>query len=207
MDKSGHQELRRRAAKLAAAAETLKRKSGAGAPFNLAFMTDRRRVSDPLSVVNALPKGAAVILRDYDLLERAALASELAGLCAHREVSLLIGADPAIARQVGAKGVHLPSWFRVRNELPKNMIISAACHGAADLQKAAASGADIAFLSPVFATKSHPDAPALGPLRFRQLAARSPLPVLALGGVMEKNANRLAGPNVAGLAAIGAFTD
>lgn len=202
-----------RAAKLAGAANALKSKSGVSAektPFSLAFMTDRARIADPALVARALPKGAAVILRDYDMPRREALAAQLAQICAARGVVLLVGADPGLARRAGAKGVHAPAWFLRRNEWSASrlggMLISASCHCEAELRAAAKMNADVALLSPAFPTASHPGAEALGPRRFRSLAAASPLPVLALGGVDETNAARLAGPNVAGLAAISAFT-
>ena len=214
MDGKRHQGLRMRAAKLAGAANALKSKSGGGgekAPFSLAFMTDRARVADPALVARALPEGAAVILRDYDTPNRAALAAQLAQICAARGVMLLVGADPDLARLVGAKGLHMPSWFLKRNEDAANslsgMIVSAACHCERELRAAASLNADIALLSPAFPTASHPDADALGPARLRRLAATAPLPVLALGGVNETNAALLTGPNVAGLAAISAFVD
>ena len=203
-----------RAAKLAGAANALKSKSGAGgekAPFSLAFMTDRARVADPALVARALPKGAAVILRDYDMPNRAALAAQLAQICAARGALLLVGADPDLARRAGAKGVHLPALFLKRNEQAASdfsgMIVSASCHCEAELRAAARKNADIALLSPAFPTASHPGAETLGPERLRRLAAAAPLPVLALGGVDETNAALLTGPNVAGLAAIGAFVD
>jgi len=120
---------------------------------------------------------------------------------------LLIGEDEALARQTSADGVHL----RAR-DLPKygqspiqNLIVSAACHSLDELQLAHKAGARVAFLSPVFETASHPGAPPLGASRFKELAAQAPLPVLALGGVDAQNAHQLAGENVAGLGAIGAF--
>lgn len=194
-----------RAAKLAAAAEALKRKSGVSAPFSLVFMTDRKRAPNPLLVARALPKGSAVVLRDYGMPKRAALAAQLAQICAARDLFLIIGADPLLAGRVGAKGLHAPSWFRIRNDLSRDLIITASCHNDAELRAAKVGGAHIAFLSPVFSTESHPEAPELGARCFRHIAAASPLPVLALGGVNEENAARIAGSNVAGLAAIGAF--
>jgi thiamine-phosphate pyrophosphorylase len=47
------------------------------------------------------------------------------------------------------------------------------------------------LLSPVFATRSHPGAATLGPVRFRLLAARSLVPVIALGGMDTRRARRL----------------
>ncbi len=63
---------------------------------------------------------------------------------------------------------------------------------------------DALFLSPVFPTQSHPRAPSLSPARAAFIAAASPLPVYALGGVTARNAALLA-PGFSGIAAIGAL--
>ena len=47
------------------------------------------------------------------------------------------------------------------------------------------------LISPVFPTRSHPGAPVLGPVRFRLLAARSQVPVIALGGMTLHRARTL----------------
>lgn len=206
--------IRSRVTALAAAAEKLRQQSGAefgnSAPFSLAFLTDQARIPNPEIVARALPKGAAIILRDYRLPHRRALARRLKSICAARRLLLIIGADPDLAQAVGADGLHTPSWYRPssyrpKSAAPRDMIMTAACHRAEDLEEAARFGADLAFLSPVFPTPSHPGEGHLGAQAFRALAAASPLPVLALGGVDGKNAETLAGPNVVGLGAIGAF--
>ena len=51
--------------------------------------------------------------------------------------------------------------------------------------------ADALVLSPVFATRSHPGAPPLGPLRFRLLARQARVPVIALGGMTARRAAAL----------------
>ncbi|GJL90883.1 MAG: thiamine phosphate synthase [Hyphococcus sp.] len=194
-----------RAAKLAAAAAALKRQSGLTAPFSLAFLTDAERAPNPLLIARVLPAGAAIILRDYRLPNRAGLAAQLKSICDARDLKFLIGADLALAESIGAYGVHLPRWFEPDRICPDGMVVSAACHNAKELAQADAMGADIALLSPVFATDSHMRAAGLDAEKFLALAAGAPLPVLALGGVDETNALSLAGANVAGLAAIGAF--
>ncbi len=196
-----------RAAKLAAAAAALKRQSESAAPFALAFVTDAERAPDPLLVARVLPKGAAIILRDYRAPNRAALAAQLKSICDARGLKLLIGADLALAESIGADGVHLPRWHEPERAFPGAMIVSASCHNARELAQANAMGADVALLSPVFPTGSHPGKAGLGAEKFLALAATSPLPVLALGGVDETNAASLVGPNVAGIAAISAFLD
>lgn len=199
------QSFRTRSAILAAAARALKAASGRSAPFSLVFMTDAERVPDPELVARAMPRGAAVILRDYRDPGRAALARRLKSICERRGVLLLIGADPCLAAGVGADGLHWPRWRRPNAGEAASLISTASCHYADDLEMAASLGVSAALLSPVFATSSHKGATGLGADRFTALAARARLPVLALGGVDETNARFLAGPNVAGLAAIGAF--
>ncbi len=193
-----------RSAKLAAAAQSLKQASGvSGAAFCLAFLTDRARAPQPEIIIDGLPPGAAVILRDYEAPDRTALAQKLKALCHARGVLYLVGADLALAHAIGADGVHFPSRTNIRPA--PGMIVTAACHSARELEKAAAGGAQLALLSPVFATQSHPGEQTLGAARFKSIARTSPLPVLALGGVDATNTSRLAGRNVTGLAAISAF--
>ena len=191
-----------RARKLAAAAQSLKRQGNKDAPFSLAFLTDRRRLPHPEVIIRVLPKGAAVILRDYDMAGRHGLALRLNALCKAKGLVFLVGADPDLAAAVGADGVHAPSWFETRAEIG---LLTASCHSSEELARAGRMGADLALLSPAFPTESHPDSEGLGATGFKALASGSPLPVLALGGVDETNAETLAGPNVTGLAAISAF--
>lgn len=169
-------------------------------------MTDRRRISNPEPVIRALPAGSAVIYRDYDDPRRERLARRYRAMAHARGVRFLLAGDARLAAAIGADGVHLPaSAHREVAPHEPRLIISAACHNAADLDRAAAIYADVALLSPVFPTESHPGAEHLGPARFKALAARSAVPVLALGGVDETNAPLLKGANIAGIAAIGAF--
>lgn len=200
--------LRQRAAKLAAAAARLKSAGGpraTAAPFHLAFLTDAARGMDPLLIARTLPAGAALVFRDYADPRRAAKARALRHVCARRGALFFLAGDPTLASDVEADGVHLRADQLARFTPAPRCLVSAACHTVADLNAAAALGADIAFLGPVFPTQSHPGAPTLGPASFCAMAAGAALPVLALGGVDETNTTLLQGRNVAGFGAIGAF--
>ncbi|MGE0665264.1 MAG: thiamine phosphate synthase [Sphingomonadales bacterium] len=172
------------------------------------FMTDRAQVADPLAAAAALPRGAGVILRDYDAADRPALAAALAETCRERSLLFLVAGDERLAARVGADGLHLPEWqsariVPIRRRRPA-WLITAAAHGAVALRRAARAGADAAFLSPVFPTRSHPGARHLGPVRFAALARSTDMPVYALGGVDGGNIMRLRACGSAGIAAIGA---
>jgi thiamine-phosphate pyrophosphorylase len=146
-----------------------------------------------------------MIVRAKDARRRTALALQLRPIAWARGLILLIADDPALARAVGANGVHLPqarmaeaSQWRARNP---HWLITASAHSLGALLKAA--HADAVLLSPVFPTQSHKGASALGAARARLIARAAPMPVFALGGVTAQNASQLSG--FAGIAAIGAL--
>lgn len=64
------------------------------------------------------------------------------------------------------------------------------------------SGADALFVSPVFATRSHPGTRPLGRVRFGLMTQGLKIPLIALGGM---TARRAAALNVHGWAAIDAW--
>ena len=80
--------------------------------------------------------------------------------------------------------------------------IGVSAHSAAQALRAAKDRADYATLSPVFETRTHPDAVPAGIDPLRLAAERSGLPVLALGGMTPPRARiaRLVGAH--GAAAI-----
>ena len=171
------------------------------------FFTDRNRVADPLSVMTRLPAGAGVILRDYDAPDRAALAAALSRTAREKGLMLLVGRDGKLALDVGAHGVHLPEAFaadaRALKDKHPHLVVTAAAHSLSALQKAGRAGADAAFLSPIFATASHPGTTTLGPVKAGLMVRQATLPVFGLGGIDARTAPRLRGTGLAGFGAIG----
>lgn len=164
------------------------------------MMTDDR-AADWAGAARRLPPGSVVVVRGREAAKRRALAEQLAGLA-----RLLIADDPALASNIGASGLHLPErrmreaahW---RARFP-HWIITSSAHSLRALM--GAQPLDAVFLSPVFATSSHMTVPALTPVRAAFIAALSPVPVYALGGVTARNAALLA-PAFSGIAAIRSF--
>jgi 8-oxo-dGTP diphosphatase len=103
---------------------------------------------------------------------------------AHPAARVLVNDDLQLAAAVAAHGVHLSSaslWQL--GERPPLPLVGASCHDADDLARAARLQLDLALLGPVLPTPSHPQAAGIGWQRFAELAARSPLPLYALGGM------------------------
>ncbi len=137
----------------------------------------------------ALKAGARLVqLREPDMpvRELRTLAVEAAGLCHRYDARLLLNAEPAVAEDYGADGVHLNSHRLMalkERPLSQRFFVGASCHGAGELAHAAAIGADLAVLGPVARTASHPQAVPLGWERFTELCRGAQLPVYALGGM------------------------
>lgn len=108
------------------------------------------------------------------------------GLCERYSARLMLNGLPGDAVAVGAHGLHLEAR-RLRQlaerPVPAELLLSAACHNALELAQAEALGVDFAYLSPVHATATHPDAALLGWHGLRRLAGRAVVPVFALGGM------------------------
>jgi thiamine-phosphate pyrophosphorylase len=114
-----------------------------------------------------------------------------------------VAGDVRLAAALRA-GVHLrdgrwPGVVRIRG------FVTSSAHGLADLRRAARAGADLAFLSPVYATASHPGAAYLGSARWSRLARAPPVAVAALGGIDGASVRRLPAGRCHCVGAIGAL--
>ncbi len=172
--------------------------------------TDLTRVPDPLAALINLPPGGAVILRDAGHPERASIGVALRAATRARHQMLLVSGDSELAAWLGADGLHLPeslvgaTRFRTWRRRHPQALLTAACHSLAALRRAERSGADMALLSPLFPTASHPGGKVLGHYRAAAIASAAQLPVLAMGGIDRRTCNRLP-PVFSGFAAIGLF--
>lgn len=166
------------------------------------LMTDERVEEEALlAAARRLPKGkAGIVLRHYRTAkgERRALFDRLAAIARRRRLTLMLGGTAAQAVAWGADGWHGRDGRRVMHPL----LHSAPAHDARELRAAGRGGADFVFLSPLFPTRSHPGARALGSVRFAALGRRANVPVIALGGVRGKHRLLLPGIGASGWAAI-----
>jgi thiamine-phosphate pyrophosphorylase len=182
---------------LMTAAKLARHQRRLNAAMPLALFTDDSARDWP-AAAKALPRGSLAVIRSRDAGRRAALLERLSAL---PDLRLLVAGDPVLALK--ADGLHLPEKraheaARWRARHPE-WIITASAHSLRAMMGLA--HADAVFLSPVFPTASHSNAPALGPLRAAFIAAHATLPVYALGGITAGRAPRLSRV-FAGIAAI-----
>lgn len=177
----------------------LAQKAGARA---IVFISHMQRVPIPEKVMEKLPRGAVVILRDYDHNDRAALAVNFRKMTRKYGLLLFVAGDIALARKVGADGVHLPQYMLRARCNAFGLMISAACHDAQAIRRAEAIGVNFILISPIFETASHKGECAMGVHRLSRLMEMTHLPVVALGGVNGRTAGRLKGLKINAVAAI-----
>lgn len=145
------------------------------------------------------------MLRHYTLAEaaRRTLFERIRQIARMRHCLILLAGDPETAHLWGADGHHgRAPRSAVMSRAGRRWRHSAPVHDADELAVAIEAGADAVLLSPLFATRSHPGAPSLGPARFAALARRAPMPIIALGGVRPRHARLVRRLGAAGYAAI-----
>ena len=163
------------------------------------LMTDERMGGLLWPALEAAAKaGAGIVFRHHrtPTEQRVALAREVSLFARRYDLVLAVSRDIALARHVGADLVHNPE------EPLENLPFSRAVHDEAEAHAARADGAALVFVSPVYPTRSHPGAAAIGEQEAARLAALAGLPAYALGGVTEDKKERLAGLGFDGWAAI-----
>lgn len=162
------------------------------------LMTDERLGGHLSSAIgHAAAAGAGIIVRHHasSKAERRAIAAEVIELGA----VLGISRDANLAADLGAALVHNPQGEGT--SLPFSLSV----HNEAQALEAAHRGPALVFVSPLFATRSHPGAAMLGEERAKALAQISGAPAYALGGVDAVLGERLISEGWAGWAGIDAW--
>ncbi len=137
-----------------------------------------------------LPRGSGLIFRHYHLppAERRARFIALARAARARAGVVVLAGTMAQARAWGADGAYGSAARLTRGRAGLRLVTA---HCLRELGQARAARADLALLSPAFATRSHPGADPLGVQRWRALAGQARVPVAALGGMSAARARAL----------------
>ena len=162
------------------------------------LFTDWARMPNPLPAIAGLPMGLCGVVFRHDAAPgRAALLQQVARACRARRAALVVAGDARLARAARA-GTHLRDGRRGRLAPPAGSLVTSSAHDRISLLRAKRAGAGAVFLSPLFPTSSHPNAPALGPLRWCGIARRGRalgcrMEIYVLGGVNGRTVRRIPG--------------
>ncbi|MDF2605073.1 MAG: thiamine monophosphate synthase [Sphingomonas sp.] len=159
------------------------------------LMTDERMGKRLWHAVQCLPRGAGIVFRHHrtPLAQRRRLFARLLRLARSRGLVLVRAGEVALP---GEMGVHRGT---------SGAFVTWPVHDRHEARAARRAGAAIAFVSPVFATRSHPGARGLGMARAAALARALPMQRIALGGMDARRFRQSA--NFDGWAAIDAWLD
>src|SRR3954468_7418026 len=161
----------------------------------LLVISDRSQAKRPLlEVADAAFRAGCrwFSLREKDLPagERRELLRALVALGHSYGAAVTVHEDIEAAVAAGADGVHLPGGgdpAAARLLLPSGLI-GVSAHSPQEAAAQLAAGADYATLSPIFLTQSKPGyGPAVGLDALAAAARLAPGPVVALGGIDDRN--------------------
>lgn len=185
--------------------------------FRLYLVTDepaRYRAGLLENVAAALAGGATVVqyrATSPTPTERLATAQALRALTRARGVPLLINNDVALALAVEADGAHvgqrdLPAAV-ARQRLGPERVLGLSVSNAEEFAAVDFALIDYVGVGPVFATGSKSDAaPPIGLGQLADFVARSPKPVVAIGGISIERTASVFATGVAGIAVIAALS-
>ena len=152
-------------------------------------------------------------IRETDLTDErlAQLARDVVRALSGTGARVLVNDRADVAIASGAGGVHLPadsvSASRIRAIVPAEFLVGRSVHSLDEIDRAVAGGGcNYLLFGTVFPSAGKPYGhPASGLDGLREACARSPLPVIAIGGMTEARAADVMAAGAAGLAGVGMF--
>ncbi|MDD4954546.1 MAG: thiamine phosphate synthase [Candidatus Omnitrophica bacterium] len=160
------------------------------------FITDKKlsRLGNLSDVKNAIKAGVKIVQyreKEADTKEMYGEAIKLRKIC--NNVFFLINDRIDIALAANADGVHLGQsdmpYKVARKLLGKNKIIGITVHNLKEARLAQRLGANYIGISPVFETRTKPDAKnPVGIKLIKKIKQRVSLPIVAIGGINLSNA-------------------
>jgi thiamine-phosphate pyrophosphorylase len=177
----------------------------------LLVISDRRQARRPLveiaeAVFRAGCRWFSLREKDFPRNERRDLLRALVALGRRYGATVTVHDDIEAAVATGADGVHLPGGgdpAAARRLLPSGLI-GVSAHSPQEAAAQLSAGADYATLSPIFLTQSKPGyGPAVGLDALAEAARLAPGPIVALGGIDERNIATCLAAGARGIAVMG----
>ncbi|MGK0467357.1 thiamine phosphate synthase [Clostridium sp.] len=183
--------------------------------YSLYLVTDRDVVMDTdiyTGVLEAIKGGVTVVqLREKRIgtLEFYNIAVKIKSITDKYKIPLIINDRIDIALAIGCDGVHLgqndmPAAI-ARSIIGNNKIIGVSASTLEEAQKAEKDGADYVGVGAMFPTTTKDDAKAVTVLCLKEIKEGISIPVVAIGGINEKNVELLLTANIDGIAVVSAI--
>ena len=151
------------------------------------LFSDERLTVGVVRLAALLPPGSGVVLRHDSMAPGARwrLLRRLMRVARTRGLTILLAGTPGTAGRWGAHGVHLRRHdaHRAAQAHRLGLIVTMPVHDAREARRARCAQADGVFISPLYPTRSHPGAQALGLAEWLRLARLTRVQAFALGGM------------------------
>lgn len=136
-------------------------------------------------------------------------AIEIGALCRRYGILFIVNDNIEIALRSGADGVHVGQSDRsaeeVRALIGKDKILGVSAQTVEAAKAAERAGADYLGVGAVFSTSTKADADAVSLDTLSSICESVRIPVVAIGGISEKNMKLLRGSGIAGVALVSAI--
>ncbi len=179
---------------------------------SLYLVTDRDVLVDKdifAAVEEAIKGGVTLVqLREKSLstLEFYNIAVKIKIITDKYKIPLIINDRIDIAQSIDAAGVHIgqsdmPATI-ARSIIGDNKILGVSTTTLEEAQRAEKQGADYVGVGAMFPTTTKDDASAVSVLCLKEIKEKISIPVVAIGGINEKNVNLLKIANIDGIAVV-----
>lgn len=165
---------------------------------------DSERIEDYKIFLDSIPASnkIAVVMRQKNRKNLYYKSKSLLRICKKKRFKFLISSNLAIARAIGADGVHYSKQINYAKKY-RDMIVSCSCHGKNDFRRVKRLKADIVFISPLYSTESDKKKTPLGLKKISLLANYIKCQYSLLGGVNYNNIKSLRNRGISSVSGLG----
>lgn len=182
----------------------------------LYVVTDRSWLKESQSLISVcedILKNGATFLQirekdlDFNIFKTEAI--RLKKLCMRYNVPYVVNDNVELALEIDADGVHVGQsdikGRDIRNIIGENKILGISVGSVEEAIAAENAGADYIGVGAVFATSTKKDADNLTVDKLKQITSSVSIPVVAIGGINNKNLIKLSGSGIDGVAVVSAI--
>ena len=156
------------------------------------------------NLIKCQDNNTSIVYRNYDKKNYLNDIFKLKRICKRYKYKLILANDVKLAIKLGLDGAYLPSFnnefHHLSYSLKKDFILLGSAHNLKEIKIKEKQMVDLIFLSPIFKTEKKSDC--LGIIKFNNLSNFSKKPIIALGGLNNKNCKKLKMTNIIGIAGI-----
>ena len=157
--------------------------------------------------LSSLGKNINIIYRNYKKNINISTLISMRNYCKKNKIKFFISNNIKLAIKYKLDGVYIPAFNKqinfIKYLLPRNFEILGSAHNNFEISIKQKQGCNIIFVSPIFKIKKKKYF--LDVIKFNLLALNKKIKFIALGGINEKNRNRLNLLDICGFAGISYF--